>query len=189
MTGSLSRRERVFIAVGVLVALLVGGWAWVLGPIRERHQTATELLPVREQLLVRRQALVGRKAAIEAELAAVNARIEALGARLLAGTTTAVAASELQKLVKDLASAAATEVRSERILPPVERGALLEIPIEIAVSAEIAQLVELLSRLDRVDKLLSVQDLKVRVVNINQPKQLLVTLTLSGFIPSGKTRA
>ena len=79
-------------------------------------------------------------------------------------------------------------MRSERILPPVERGDLLEIPIEIAVSGEIRQLVDLLALIDRAPKLLAVQDLKVRVVNITQPKELLATLTLSGFILSGKLR-
>ena len=47
-----------------------------------------------------------------------------------------------------MAAQAKTEVRSERILPPTERGELLEIPVEIAVSGEIRSLVELLARLD-----------------------------------------
>jgi len=50
------------------------------------------------------------------------------------------------------------------------------------VSCEIRQLVDLLARLDGASKLLPVQDLKVRVVNLSQPKELLVTLTISGFI-------
>ena len=33
-----------------------------------------------------------------------------------------------------------------------------------------------------VGKLLSVQDLKIRVLNVNQPKGLLTTLTVSGYI-------
>jgi Tfp pilus assembly protein PilO len=99
-----------------------------------------------------------------------------------------VAASELQKLVKEVAAAAATDVRSERILTPVERGELLEIPIEIAVSGEIRQLVDLLARLERIPKLLTVQDMKVRVVNVSQPRELLATLTLSGFILPEKAK-
>jgi len=189
MIGNLSRRERTLIALAVLIAVVVLGWEGIVQPIRERYRTAAELVPVREQVLARRQELVARKAAIAAELQATNARIEELSARFLPAGTPAVAASELQKLVKDMASQAATEVRSERILPPVERGELLEIPIEIAVSGEVRQLVDLLSRLERAPKLLAVQDLKIRVVNVTQPKDLLATLTLSGFIPSSaKTR-
>ena len=102
-----------------------------------------------------------------------------------------MAASELQKIVKDMAAQAKTEVRSERILPPADRGELLEIPVEIAVSCEIRQLVDLLARLDSAPKLLPVQDVKIRVVNLTQPKDLLVTLTVSGFVlpnPQGKAK-
>ena len=64
----------------------------------------------------------------------------------------------------------------------------LEIPVEIAVSGEIRQLVDLLSRLEGSQKLLTVQDLRVRVVNVSQPKELLATLTVSGFILPGKSK-
>jgi Tfp pilus assembly protein PilO len=186
--ASLSRRERWLIGGAVLVAAVVLGWELVVEPIRERYHAAAELVPVREQLLVRRQELVARRPAIAAELEEANRQLEALSARFLPGATPAVAASELQKLVKDMAGQAGTEVRSERILPTVERGDLVEVPIEIAVSGEIRQLVELLARLDRAPLLLAVQDVKVRVVNISQPRELLATLTLSGFILPAKAR-
>jgi Tfp pilus assembly protein PilO len=188
MIGNLSGRERVLIGVGGVGAVLVLGWLFVVQPVADRYRAAAELVPAREQVLARRQELVGRKGSIVAELEATNQRIDQLSGRFLPGATPAVAASELQKLVKEIAAAATTEVRSERILPPVERGDLLEIPIEIAVSGEIRQLVDLLSRLERVPKLMTVQDLKVRVVNVSQPKDLLATLTLSGFILPEKAR-
>src|SRR5262249_40035501 len=157
-------------------------------PPRGGTRAARGRVPGREQVPPRRQDLVGRKAAIVAELEATNQRLESLSERFLPAGTPAVAASELQKLLKGMAAQASTDVRSERILPPVERGDLLEIPIEIAVSGEIRQLVDLLALIDRAPKLLAVQDLKVRVVNITQPKELLATLTLSGFILPGKLR-
>jgi type II secretory pathway component PulM len=188
MIGNLSRRERRIIVAGAILTVLAGGWFGVLKPMRDRQRGANELLPVREQLLAGRQELVGRKAAIATELETTSARLEALGTRFLPAATPAVAASELQKLVKEMAALAVTEVRSERILPPVERGELLEIPLEITFSGDIRQLVDLLSRLDQAPKLLAVQDIRVRVVNISQPKDLLATLTLSGFILPGKAR-
>jgi Tfp pilus assembly protein PilO len=186
MIGNLSRRERLLVVVGVLVGVVLLGWELVVQPIRERHSMAADLLPVREQLLSRRLELVSRKSAISAELAAVNQQLDTVSAKFFTGATPAVAASELQKLLKDMATEAKTEVRSERILPPVERGELLEVPVEIAVSGEIRHLVDLLSRAERAAKLLTVQDLKIRVVNVSQPRELLATLTVSGFILPGK---
>jgi Tfp pilus assembly protein PilO len=186
--AGLSRRERVLISLGVVGGVIILGWLFVVQPITDRYRAAAELVPAREQVLIRRQELVARKAAIQADLEATTQRLEQLKERFLPAATPAVAASELQKLVKEVAAAATTEVRSERILPPVERGELLEIPIEIAVAGEIRQLVDLLARLERVPKLLTIQDLKVRVVNVSQPKDLLTTVTVSGFILPEKAR-
>jgi len=36
--------------------------------------------------------------------------------------------------------------------------------------------------------MLTVQDLRVRVVNVSQPRELLATLTVSGFILPGKSK-
>ena len=101
-------------------------------------------------------------------------------------TPTVVTSADLESRAHGAKSDA--QIRSERILPPVERGELLEIPVEIAVSGEIRQLVDLLSRLEGSQKLLTVQDLRVRVVNVSQPKELLATLTVSGFILPGKSK-
>jgi Tfp pilus assembly protein PilO len=189
MLGNVSRRERVLIAVGVVAALLVVGWEFVVQPIRERNRSTAELTPAREQVLARRLELLTRKGAILRELDATNAQLQTASGRLLSTATPAVAASELQKLAKEMAVQASTEIRSERILTPVERGELVEIPVEIAVSCEIRQLVDLLSRMEQTPKLLTVQDLKIRVVNVTQPKELLATMTISGFILPGKPKA
>jgi len=188
--GRLSPRERAIVLGGAAVAVLVLGWLFVLNPLLRSNTATADLVPERERLLVRRMDLLARRGQIAAELEAANAGIDKLNARLLTAAAPAVAASELQKLVKDMAAEARTDIRSERILPPEERGELLEIPVEIAVSAEIRQLVDLLARVEGAQKLLTVKDLRVRVVNVSQPKELLATLTVSGFIlPPGKAKA
>jgi type II secretory pathway component PulM len=188
--GRLSPRERAIVLGGAALAVLVLGWLFVLNPLLSSNTATADLVPERERLLVRRMDLLARRSQIAAELEAANAGIDRLNARLLTAAAPAVAASELQKLVKDMAAEARTDIRSERILPPEERGELLEIPVEIAVSAEIRQLVDLLARVEGAQKLLTVKDLRVRVVNVSQPKELLATLTVSGFIlPPGKAKA
>ena len=182
MIANLSRRERLVVALAVIAAVVLGGWLYVVEPILEHNRSSADLVPAREQVLQQRRDLIGRQAAINAELGTTMKRFDKLSEGFLTASTPAVAASELQKIVKDMAAQARTEVRSERILPPADRGELLEIPVEIAVSCEIRQLVDLLARLESAPKLLPVQELKIRVVNMTQPKDLLVTLTVSGFL-------
>jgi Tfp pilus assembly protein PilO len=160
----------------------------VVDPLLERMRNTSDLVPTRAQVLARRLDLLARKDSIVKDLERTNGEIERAAARFLTEAAPAVAASELQKLTKDMAAQASTEIRSERILPPVERGEVLEIPVEIAVSGEIRQLVDLLARLETAPKMLTVQDLRIRVVNVSQPKELLATLTVSGFILPGKSK-
>jgi type II secretory pathway component PulM len=189
MMGRFSSRERVIVGGGAAILALVVGWLFIVTPLVERARATGELVPERERLLVRRLDLLARRGQIAAELEATSARVDRLSARLLTAAAPAVAASELQKLVKEMAAEAKTDIRSERIQPPEERGELLEIPVEIAVSGEIRQLVELLAKVEGAQKLLTVRDLRVRVVNVSQPKELLATLTVSGFILPGKAKA
>jgi len=187
MMGSLSRRERLLVVGAVVLAILVGGWLLLVDPAIERNRIAQEVIPARQELLARRLALVSRKDAIAGELDTVNGMINTLAGRFLTAATPAVAASELQKIVKDTAGQVNTEVRSERILPTVDRGEILEVPLEITVSGEIRQLVDLLARLETSPKLMTIQDLKLRVVNVSQPKDILATVTLSGYILTGRS--
>jgi type II secretory pathway component PulM len=189
MIGNLSRRERTIVGAGAIVLGLTLAWLTIVAPVIDRTREAGELVPERERLLTRRLDLLARRGQITAELQAANVAVDRLPARLLTAAAPAVAASELQKLVKDMAAEAKTEVRSERILPPEERGELLEIPVEIAVSGEIRQLVDLLARVEGAQKMLTVKDLRVRVVNVSQPRELLATLTVSGFILPGRAKA
>lgn len=189
MIGSLSRRERVLIAASVVVVAFIAAWLLVVEPIREQNRVAEELVPARERVLARRNDLIARKPVITREIEQTTARIEQLSTRLLAAAAPPVAASELQKIAKDTATAAGMEVRSERILPPVEHGEILEIPVEIAVSGEIRNLVQLLTQIETAKKLVVVQDVKVRVMNVTQPKDLLATVTLAGFIMPPKAKA
>jgi len=171
-----------------IAVVLVLSWIFVVEPLTERARNTSELVPSRSQVLGRRLELLARKDSIVKDLERTNGNIERASARFLTEAAPAVAASELQKLTKEMAAQAATEIRSERILPPVERGEVLEIPVEIAVSGEVRQLVDLLARLETAPKMLTVQDLRIRVVNVSQPKELLATLTVSGFILPGKSK-
>jgi type II secretory pathway component PulM len=183
-----SRRERNILVIGGIAVVLVLAWIFVVEPLTERARNTSELVPSRSQVLARRLELLARKDSIVKNLERTNGDIERASSRFLTEAAPAVAASELQKLTKEMAAQATTEIRSERILPPVERGEVLEIPVEIAVSGEIRQLVDLLARLEAAPKMLTVQDLRIRVVNVSQPKELLATLTVSGFILPGKSK-
>ena len=178
-------RERSIIGVAIVIAVCLLGYVYVFEPIQQWKQDGADLIPTREAVLERRRLLVGQRPTIMAEIEKANKRIEAASARWLQGPTPPLAASELQTLIKGLAEQASVEVRSERILPLVERGGLQEVPIEITVASGLREAVRLLYDLQHTTKILTVQDVKVRVVAVGQPRDLLTTFTVSGYLLPG----
>jgi hypothetical protein len=179
---TINKRERRLIGLALIVALGLMAYVYVLEPLQEWHRTGADLIPAREALLERRRQVVAQRPVLTAEIDKVNQQLEARASRWLTGPTPPLAASELQTLVKDLAVKAGAEVRSERILPLVDREGLQEVPIEITVAAGLRETVRLLYDLEHTTKTLTVQDVKVRVVAVGQPRDLLTTFNVSGYL-------
>ena len=180
-----TRRERSIIGFAIAVGVLILGYLYVFQPIQQWKQDGADLIPTREAVLERRRLLVAQRASIATEIEKSNKRIEAVSARWLKGPTPPLAASELQTLIKGLAEQASVEVRSERILPLVDRSGLQEVPIEITVASGLRETVRLLYDLQHTTKILTLQDVKVRVIAVGQPRDLLTTFIVSGYLLPG----
>jgi Tfp pilus assembly protein PilO len=183
--ATLSPRERVIVGSGAVVALAVGGYLFLVEPLLARARDAEALVPAREAALERRRQLVAQRPRLAEDLAAVTERLETESARVLRGPTPPLAASELQKLVKDLLPAGGVEIRSERVLPPADHQGLREIGLELTLVGSIRDTVAALARLERTDRLLGLKDVKIRVVASGQSRDLLTTLTVTGFLLPG----
>ncbi|HVQ74603.1 MAG TPA: type II secretion system protein GspM [Candidatus Binatia bacterium] len=184
----ISSRERWLIGLGVGAALVVAVYVYVVEPALDRRRAAADLIPVREASLQRRRELVAQKPVLLAELEQATRQIEEESKRLLTGPTPPLAASELQRLVKDMAVATGVEVRSERVLAPTDREGLQEVALEITVAGGIRESTALLHQLDRTGKLLTLQDLKMRVASMGlaagQARSILTTVTVAGYLPA-----
>jgi Tfp pilus assembly protein PilO len=179
---TISRRERVVIGVALGGLALVALYLYAVEPLVNRTADLTELIPAREATLQARQRLIAQRARLTEEGVEAAKAFEEQQARLLSGPTAPLAASELQTVVKEVATAANVDVRSERVLPVADLEGLVEVPIELTVAGSVRDIVALLSQIERTRRLLTVKDLKVRVVAVGQPKELLATLTVAGYL-------
>jgi Tfp pilus assembly protein PilO len=179
---TLSRRGRMLIVFGMASVLVVGIYLFVVEPLVDRAREAESRTAAREAALERRRLLIAQRPRIAEELQSVARRLESESARLLRGPTAPLAASELQKLVKDVAASSNMEVRSERVLPATGREGLQEVPIELIIAGSIRDTMTALYRLERTDRLLTIRDLKIRAVAVGQPRELMTTLTVAGYV-------
>ena len=178
----LRRRERAVIGLALAGLLVAALYLYVVEPLLKRAHDLTELAPAREGTLESRRRLIAQSTRLTEELADLTQTIDKQAARLLPGPTAPLAASELQKVVKDVAATANVEVRSERVMPTADMAGLQEVPIELTVAGSIKETVVLLYEIERTPRLLTVKDVKLRVVAVGQPRGLLTTLTVAGYL-------
>jgi hypothetical protein len=179
---TLSPRERLVVGAGAAIALVIGGYLVIVEPLMNRSRTAEATVPMREEVLERRRQQIGQNVKLADDIAAVNERLQTESRRLLRGPTAPLAASELQQLVKDRIGVASVEVRSERVLPVTDQQGLQEISIELAFMGSIRDTVTAMAALERSPHLLALKDVKIRVVTVGQPRELLTTLVVAGYL-------
>jgi type II secretory pathway component PulM len=188
--ASLGRRERTLIGLGVAIMLLVAIYVFLVEPLVDRAREAQSRTVAREAALERRRLMIAQAPRIAEELRTVKKRLESESGRLLSGPTAPLAASELQRLVKDAAARSNMEVRSERVLPASAREGLQEVPIEIIVAGSIRDTLTALYRLEHAERLLMIKDLKIRAGTLGQPRELMTTLTVAGYmLPEAGSRS
>jgi Tfp pilus assembly protein PilO len=182
---ALRARERLVIGLGLGLVLAVGGYLYVLEPVLARQREAADMIPAREATLEARRLLVAQRNRLAAELETLRQQVDEASVGFLPGPTAPLAASALQKLLKDLAMGASVDLRSDRVLAPQDLSGILEIPVELTVAGTIRQVVTLLARLERAPSAITVKDVKIRVAAPGQPRELLATLTVSGYLRPG----
>ena len=179
---TLNHRERTVIGLALGALIVVALYFYVVEPMVGRSRELAELAPAREATHEARRRLIAQRPRLTAELAEATRILEEQTARLLPGPTAPLAASDLQRVVKEVAAGANVDVRSERVLPPTELAGLQEVSIELTVAGSIRDTVALLSQIERTSRLLTVKDVKVRVVAVGQPRELMTTLTIAGYL-------
>ena len=85
-------------------------------------------------------------------------------------------------MVNEVPAGADVDVRSERVLPATNLAGLQEVPVELTVASSIRDTVALLYQLGRTNRLLTAKDVKLCVVAVGQPRELLTTLTVGGYL-------
>ena len=179
---TVNRRERVLIGLALGAVIMVALYLYVVEPLLDRYRELAELMPARAATLEARRRLIAQRPRLIEELAEATTLFDQQTQRLLPGPTAPLAASDLQRVVKEVTTSANVDVRSERVLPPNEVAGLQEVPIELTVAGSLRDTVALLAQIERTSRLLTVKDVKVRVVAVGQPRELLTTLTVAGYL-------
>ena len=195
--GRLSKRERGMVLLALSIFLLILGRYLVVKPYSARREWVKSQLEIQTQLLEKQSRYLKRRTQLEGDLGQLKTKLEALDSSLLAGDTPPVSASALQEEVREIAAKEGVQIVSTRVLSPKPVGSFLGIPVQIEVSGEIGQVVNLIKGIESSSKLLVVSEVNIRslVSRVNRRRRPIVrgrgglrtTLVISGFVHNRKT--
>lgn len=185
----------VFLALSIF--FLVLGRNLVVEPYLARMKWVKSQLEIKTRLLEKQYRYMNRRSQFEGDLGQLSTKLEVLESSLLGGDTPPVSASALQEAVGEIAAKEGIQIVSTRVLSPKHEGSFLNISIQVDVSGEIDQLVNLIKGIKSSSKLLVVSEVNIRslVARVNRRRRpvsrgrggLRTTLIISGFVRSSMT--
>jgi type II secretory pathway component PulM len=171
----LKPRERRVVVGGAIVSALTLVIMGIIMPIAD-HWTARESSYAASRAQwVRLSVLAASTDRLQRALDDQKLTLAAEENRLVAATTPALAASTLQSMLQQYAQQSAIQLQRVDAAgePKAAKPGLLEIPVQLSGTGSVAGLVDFLSKLERGDKLLVIDELAVNA-GIDNPDASIV---------------
>lgn len=178
---NISRRDKKFLTVGALALLLFLVINYIIIPFIQSEREIREGTEQKEVTLEQYERIIAGRAEVEKQLAQVKKKQTQLNAKLLTGSTPSLAAADMQKMLEKIAATHDLEMKSVKVQDGEKQGDLLTIPLEIRLQTDLERTRKFLADIEKSQKDLIVPSLKISVQNQRDPKEVIVTMVVTGF--------
>ena len=178
---NISKRDKKFLTVGAVAFLLYLVVNYVVMPFLEREREIREGTEQKEVTLEKFEKIIAGRAEVEKQLVQVKRKQTQLNSKLLTGSTPSLAAAEMQKMLEKISATHDLELKSVKVQDGEKQGDLLTIPLEIRLQTDLDRTRKFLADIEKNQKYLIVPSLKISVQNQRDPKEVIVTMVVTGF--------
>ncbi len=156
------KRKYFLLAIGLLFMVGAGYRIW---PEIQDFLGAGGNISVLKKRLVKYERMVQSSAGLESEVVLLKKTIHQGESGLLTGKTPALAAADIQKLVREMAEKSQVEIKRVRVLKSedVDGSLYLSIPVQLNISGSVRHLKEFLYQIMTSSKYLTVQKVGITV--------------------------
>ena len=171
--------------------LLIAGAIYRMWPQIQDILAADDTIAIKKKQLIKHQKMLQSAGDLEKRVAFTKTIMTQAESGLLTGKTPALAAADIQKVIREMAKKSQMEIKSIRVLNPkdVDNGLYLSIPVEFVAKGVIRQLKEFLYRIRASPKYLTVQKVGITVSRrrlrrgAKKPAESVnVNITVNGFL-------
>jgi hypothetical protein len=178
----ISKRDKRFLQLGLLAVLLFIVTKYLVIPFYQQEISLREEIEGMELTHEQYKKIVLKRDDIEKQLSQITQKKNKITSQFLRGDTPALAASELQRILEQIAKTSEVELKRVRVRDSDEVGEFLSIPIEVRMTTDLQKATQFLEGIKKSNKFLYVGKLKISVKNRRDPKSLIVTMTVNGLI-------
>ena len=178
---NISKRDKKVLMIGALAVALFLVINYVISPFIESENDIQGGTEQKEMLLQKYERVINQRGEIEKKLAKMKREQSDLNKKLLKGSTPSLAAAEMQKMLENISKKYGLELKSVKVKDAEESGEFLTIPLEIRLTTDLNSTRKFLADLEKNSKYLIIPKLKISVKNQRDPKEVIVTLVVTGF--------
>jgi len=178
---NISKRDKKILTIGGVAVALFLFITYVISPFIESEQEIREDTEQREVLLQKYEKIINQKNEVEKDLTKMKRNLTKIKGKLLKGSTTSLAAAEMQKMLEKISKSHDLELKSVKVKDAEKEGDFLAIPLELRLTTDLNRTRKFLADLENNQKYLIIPQLKISVVNQRDPKEVIVTIVVTGF--------
>jgi type II secretory pathway component PulM len=179
------QQRLVWLGAGFLLLLVF--YFVLVYPLLALQSSWDQDLERKRQLLVRYQTLRDSKGKVAQALQALKTTVGQMEGQFLAGDNPGVASADLQEILKNITGAHGVQMTSTKVLQARDAGPYQEVPVQVQLSGNVAQMLTVLYHLEHHKKLLFIPEMEINAprwmgTQRDQTQTLQVNLVVTGLI-------
>ena len=178
---NISKRDKKILTIGGVAVALFLFITYVITPFFESEQEIRDNTEQREVLLQKYEKIINKKSEVEKDLTKMKRNLTKIKGKLLKGSTPSLAAAEMQKMLEKISKSHDLELKSVKVKEAEKEGDFLAIPLELRLTTDLNRTRKFLTDLENNQKYLIIPQLKISVKNQRDPKEVIVTIVVTGF--------
>ena len=178
-------RSRKYLLIAGIVVLSIGAVYRLWPQIQDIFGTGGSI-PFKERQIAKYRRMVTAGNNLEAEVASLKKALEKGESGLISGKTAALAAADIQKVLRKMAEENQVEIKTVRVLKAdfATGGPYLSVPVQLSIFSTVKQLKKFLYEIMTSVKYLTVKKvaITVRRTRKGELKRVSANITVNGFL-------
>jgi type II secretory pathway component PulM len=178
----ISPRDKKFIVAGVAALGLFLFVKFIIFPAFDSFSRQREDLAFKEKAVEKYSRIISKQGELQKKLKLLKKDEIKLNNSLLKGETASLSAADIQKSIDRIATSSNIEIQSVKIMDSDKRGEFVTVPIQVRFTSDLTRMKNFIYSIETSQKLLTIPKLKISVRNRRDPKEIIVTMVVCGYM-------